>query len=296
MTVLVTGAGGQLATEMLTTAPEGRRVVALSEVELDIRDHELVRRVVRDVAPQAIVNAAAYTAVDKAETDIDLAYAVNRDGARNVAEAAAAVGAMCVHVSTDFVFDGTASIPYAPDAVPNPLSVYGASKLAGEAAVRAACPGAAIVRTAWVYAPSGKNFVATMLRLMREKGGVRVVSDQVGTPTNARGLAECCWRLIERRAAGLWHWTDAGVASWYDFAVAIAESAVERGLLKSPPTVEPIRTVDFPTPARRPGFSVLDKTSTWAMLGLRAPHWRLPLKVAIEEIAHGVTRDHAIVE
>ncbi|MFO0829776.1 MAG: dTDP-4-dehydrorhamnose reductase [Phycisphaerales bacterium] len=286
MTTLVTGAGGQLATELERSAPPGRRVVALDEQTLDIRDRDRVRRVVRDVAPQAIVNAAAYTAVDKAESQQELAFAVNRDGARHVAEAAAAVGAMLVHVSTDFVFDGEACVPYAPDAQPNPLSVYGQSKLEGDRAVRDACAGAAIVRTAWLYAASGHNFVRTMLRLMNERGAVRVVSDQIGTPTSARGLAECCWRIVERRASGLWHWTDAGVASWYDFACAIGEIGAEVGILRSPPTVEPIRTSDFPTAAKRPSYSVLDKTSTWNLLGLKAPHWRLPLRVVIEEMAH----------
>ncbi|MDZ4831193.1 MAG: dTDP-4-dehydrorhamnose reductase [Phycisphaerae bacterium] len=295
MTVLVTGAGGQLASEIERTVPEGRRVVALSEIDLDIRNREAVRTAVHDIAPSAIVNAAAYTAVDKAESEQALAFAVNRDGAAHVAEAAAAIGAMLVHVSTDFVFDGAASSPYATDAAPNPLSVYGRSKYEGDCAVRAACPGAAIVRTAWVYAATGRNFVATMLRLMEqneskkstERGAVRVVSDQIGSPTSAHGLAECCWRLIDRRAAGLWHWTDAGVASWYDFACAIGEFGVLAGLLESPPAVEPIRTVDYPTPARRPAYGVLDKTSTWNLLGLKAPHWRLPLRIAIEEMARG---------
>lgn len=296
MIAMVTGAGGQLARELVTTAPAGHRVVALGERDLDIRDRDAVRRAVRHHAPRTVINAAAYTAVDRAESERDLAYAVNRDGARHIAEASAQVGATLVHISTDFVFDGAASRPYAPEAATNPLSTYGASKLEGERAVRDECPEAVIVRTAWLYAPAGANFVATMLRLMAERGGVRVVSDQVGTPTNARGLAECCWGLAERRAAGMWHWTDAGVASWYDFAVAIAEFAVERGLLKTPPSVVPIKTEEYPTPARRPSFSVLDTSSTWSTLGVRAPHWRQPLKVAVEELAHGAARERAVAE
>lgn len=284
-TILVTGAGGQLATELVRTAPAAMNVVALSEKELDITDAAAVDRMVVRHRPQAIVNAAAYTAVDKAESEVEQAFLVNRDGAAAVAEAAERHNAFLVHVSTDFVFDGTAHAPYVPDAMPHPLSVYGASKLAGDMAVRHAAPTAAIVRTAWVYASHGRNFVHTMLRLMREKGQVRVIADQVGTPTNARGLAGCCWRLIDLRLGGLFHWTDAGVASWYDFAVAIAEIGVATGALHAMPKVEPIRTIDYPTPARRPSYSVLDKTLTWQALGLVAPHWRVPLWRTLEDLA-----------
>lgn len=285
MKILITGAGGQLATELVRTAPASVSVVALGESELDITDSARVEARVADEKPDAIVNAAAYTAVDKAETDVETAFLVNRDGARFLAEAAAKRRAHYVHISTDFIFDGASGSPYTTDAKPNPLSAYGASKLAGDVAVHRVLPTAAIIRTAWVYAVRGKSFVHTMLRLMREKGSVRVVADQVGSPTNARGLAQCCWRVLERKASGIFHWTDAGVASWYDFATAIGEIAVACGALKSPPTVEPIRTVDYPTPARRPAYSVLDKTTTWNDLGLTGEHWRLPLWRAIEEIA-----------
>jgi dTDP-4-dehydrorhamnose reductase len=285
--ILVTGAGGQLATAFAATAAAGDEIVALDEKALDLRDGEMVRARVRALRPRAIVNAAAYTAVDKAETEPALAYAVNRDGAEHLAHAAGEVGAFLVHISTDFVFDGTASRPYPTDARPAPLSVYGASKHAGDLAVRAACPDAAIIRTAWVYAANGRNFVHTMLRLMRERGAVRVVSDQIGTPTHAAGLAAACRRAIERSASGLWHWTDAGVASWYDFAEAIAELGVAHGLLATRPSVEPIRTIDYPTPAVRPTYSVLDKTSTWEALGLRAEHWRSALDRTLKEFADG---------
>lgn len=283
--VLVTGAGGQLATELVRTAPASVELVALGEADLNITDSAKVDACIERVRPDAIVNAAAYTAVDKAETDIESAFLVNRDGARFLADAAARHHAHLVHISTDFVFDGASGSPYTTDAKPNPLSVYGASKLAGDVSVQRSLPTASIIRTAWVYAVEGKNFVHTMLRLMREKGSVRVVADQVGTPTNARGLATCCWRAIERRASGTFHWTDAGVASWYDFAVAIGEIGVACGALRSAPTVEPIRTIDYPTPARRPAYSVLDKTTTWSDLGLTGQHWRVPLWQAIEEIA-----------
>jgi dTDP-4-dehydrorhamnose reductase len=283
--VLVTGAGGQLATELVRTAPAAWSVVALSERELDITDAAAVEREILRHRPHAIVNAAAYTAVDRAESEEEQAFLVNRDGPAAIAAAASRHGAFLVHVSTDFVFDGSASHPYVPEAQPHPISIYGASKLAGDMAVRHACAEAAILRTAWVYASHGRNFVHTMLKLMRERGHVRVIADQVGTPTNARGLAGCCWRLVERKLGGTYHWTDAGVASWYDFAVAIAEIGVATGVLPSMPTVEPIRTIDYPTPAKRPAYGVLDKTSTWQALGLSAPHWRVPLWRTLEEIA-----------
>jgi dTDP-4-dehydrorhamnose reductase len=285
--ILVAGAGGQLATAFVAAAAPGDEIVALDERTLDLRDGDLVRARVRAIRPTAILNAAAYTAVDKAESEPALAYAVNRDGAEHLARAAHEVGAFLVHVSTDFVFDGTASRPYPTDARAAPLSVYGASKHAGDLAVRAACPNAAIIRTAWVYAANGRNFVHTMLRLMRERGSVRVVADQIGTPTHARGLAAACRRAIELRAGGLWHWTDAGVASWYDFAEAIAELGAARGLLATRPAVEPIRTIDYPTPAVRPTYSVLDKTSTWEALRLRGEHWRVALDRTLKELADG---------
>ncbi|MDZ4755839.1 MAG: dTDP-4-dehydrorhamnose reductase [Phycisphaerae bacterium] len=286
MNIIITGAGGQLANELVATAPTDASVHALSEVDLDIRDRDRVLAAVRERMPTVIFNAAAYTAVDRAESERDLAFAVNADGARHLAEASRAVGAYLVHVSTDFVFDGASGTPCDVDATPRPLSVYGASKLAGELAVRGVDPEAAIIRTAWVYAACGKNFVHTMLRLMKERGAVRVVADQVGSPTHARGLAEACWRAFERRTAGTLHWTDAGVASWYDFAVAIAEFGCEANLLPAMPTIEPIRTVDYPTPAERPKYSVLDKSSTWDALAMRPPHWRIPLQRTIGEIAH----------
>ena len=281
MNVLITGGGGQLASELVRAAPADVRVTVLSRAQLDISDEAAVRDAAAAAGPQLIVNAAAYTAVDRAETDSDAAFAVNRDGAGNLARAAAAVGARMVHVSTDFVFDGRSAVPYLPTAATHPLGVYGASKLAGEVAVLAAAPDALIVRTAWVYAPAGKNFVTTMLRLMRERPEVRVVADQVGTPTSAATLAEALWRLADKRVSGLLHFTDAGVASWYDFAQAIAEEAHAGGLLPVLPRITPIRTEDYPTPAARPAYSVLDKSATWQALERGGVHWRTALRQAL---------------
>jgi dTDP-4-dehydrorhamnose reductase len=193
-----------------------------------------------------------------------------------------------VHVSTDFVFDGTANRPYRPDATPAPLSVYGATKLAGEMAVQKAHPSALIVRSAWIYGATGGNFVRTMLKLMATRSEVRVIADQIGTPTHAAGLARAIWALDAAQAHGIFHWTDAGVASWYDFAVAIQEEAMALGLLATAVPVIPIPTEDYPTPARRPPMSILDKSTTWAITG-PARHWRQELRLAMAEIASGAS-------
>jgi dTDP-4-dehydrorhamnose reductase len=182
------------------------------------------------------------------------------------------------------VFDGNSSRPYRPNDQVGPISVYGRSKLQGEDAVAAADPDALIVRTAWVYAAQGTNFVNTMLRLMRERDRLGIVADQIGTPTYAASLARALWTLAQAGATGIHHYTDAGVASWYDFAVAIEEEARDLGLLAQAVQVEPIATADYPTPARRPAYSVLDKSATWAALGGPAPHWRNNLRFMLREL------------
>ncbi|WP_267387593.1 dTDP-4-dehydrorhamnose reductase [Sphingomonas sp. GC_Shp_3] len=285
MKALIVGADGQLGRCLAVTAPEGVELVALERTTLDITDAASVYAVVATETPDLILNAAGYTAVDKAESDEASAYAVNAAAVGLLADAAEKHGAKLVHVSTDFVFDGQAGTPYTPSAATNPLSAYGRTKLAGE---RLAGPGALIVRTAWVYAPTGGNFVRTMLRLMRERREVRVVVDQIGTPTYAPGLAAALWAMVGQGVTGIHHYTDAGVASWYDFAVAIQEEALAAGLLSTQAPVIPIATSDFPTPAKRPSYSVLDKASTFAALGGPTPHWRTNLRTMIAEIvAHG---------
>ena len=283
MKVLVTGAEGQLGRLLVSTAPAGMQVTALSRAGLDIGDAAAVLAAVRTLAPGLIINAAAYTAVDKAESEGELAARVNALGPAHLAAAARAVGARLVHVSTDFVFDGTAGTPYRADAATHPLSVYGRTKRDGELAVLEALPEhSLIVRTAWVYAAQGRNFLLTMLRLMRERGAVRVVADQVGTPTSARPLAMALWQMAGAGVTGMHHWTDAGVASWYDFAVAIAEEAATLGLLPAGVSVTPIATADYPTPAHRPAYSVLDKSSLPA--GITPAHWRQQLRAVLKEI------------
>ena len=285
---LITGAGGQLGTELRANAPAGWQLVACDSHELDVTRPDVVARVLERERPAVVFNTAAFTAVDAAESESDRAEAVNVQGAAHVAEAATRIGARMIHLSTDFVFDGAQGHPYAPSDPPGPLGVYGRTKLAGEREVTRLSDGSAlVVRTAWVYSAHGRNFVLTMLRLMRERESLAVVCDQIGTPTWARRLAEALWQaaaLPELR--GIHHWTDAGVASWYDFAEAIQEEALVLGLLRRPVTIRPIRTGEHPTAARRPCFSVLDNTATWAALGAPARHWRVNLRLMLQGLAH----------
>jgi len=283
--VLITGANGQVGRMLLETQPADATVIACTHADLDIAAVDSVHECIERYRPDTIINAAAYTAVDKAESEPAAARGVNTEGPRHLASAAERHGARLIHISTDFVFDGAASTPYLPDCATNPLGVYGRTKRDGELAVREALPQrSVIVRTAWVYAATGANFVRTMLRLMRANGAVSVVADQVGTPTAARPLAEALWKIaIDPGVAGIHHWTDAGVASWYDFAVAIAEEGAGLGLVPAEVTVAPITTADYPTPARRPSYSVLDKRSL-ASLGLAPIHWRKRLRSVLKEI------------
>lgn len=279
MKALVTGVNGQLGKALLATAPEGWTCVSLDRATLDLADPDAIARAVASHEPDLVLNAAAYTAVDRAESEPDLAQAINAGAPGAFAKALGSAGRL-VQVSTDFVFDGASGRAYQPGDTRNPQSVYGASKAAGE---DAAGSDAIIVRTSWVYAAGGANFVRTMLRLMRERETLSVVADQIGSPTWATGLAQTLWGLAVRDVPGTYHHRDSGVASWYDFAVAIAEEAHALGLIARIPTIIPIATADYPTPAQRPPFSVLDVNATRAALGDGHVHWRANLKTMLEE-------------
>jgi dTDP-4-dehydrorhamnose reductase len=285
---LVFGGQGQLGRALAETSGAGWRVAAVDLPEVDITSAPAAQLAVEAHHPALVINAAAYTAVDGAEQEPERAAVVNGVGAGHIAAAAAASGSRQIYISTDFVFDGRQGRPYAPTDPPAPLNVYGATKLDGERRVEQASGGAAlIVRTAWLYGAHGSNFVLTMLRLLETRRSVQVVADQVGTPTWARSLARAIWAAAELPALrGVHHWTDAGVASWYDFAVAIREEASALHLLQRPADVLPITTLEYPTPARRPSFSVLAKEQTWAALGFRPDHWRVSLRRMLEEL-HG---------
>jgi dTDP-4-dehydrorhamnose reductase len=286
MKVLITGKGGQLAWELEQLAPETCDVMSVGIAELDITNEKLVSDFIAEQKPDLVINAAAYTAVDQAEKDVDIAYAVNELGVKYVAQACKKIGARILHISTDFIFDGTFTSPYQTDAKPNPLNVYGASKLAGDIALNEMLPEASvIVRTAWVYSANGNNFVKSMLRLMQEKPQLGIIYDQVGTPTWAKGLAQWLWIIAGKpEVTGTYHWTDAGVASWYDFAIAIQELGLEKGLLNNAIPVLPIPTSAYPTPAKRPAFSVIDKSSAEVVSGLNTTHWRKQLSSMMDEI------------
>ena len=284
-TVLITGAGGQLGYELQRCVPENFSCVALGRSDLDITDASSIQAAIEQHRPTAVINAAAYTAVDKAESEEEVANQANALAPGLLSTACAAEDIRFIHVSTDFVFDGSASEPIPPDAEPSPLGAYGRSKLAGEHAVVAANAAAVIVRTGWVYSAHGGNFVKTMLRLMNERDELAVVSDQVGTPTWAAGLAEALWRLVGRsELSGVYHWSDAGVCSWYDFAVAIEEEGRAQSLLSAPTAVRPIAAIDYPTPAKRPAYSVLDKRTSWQDLALAPQHWRAQLRRMLSEL------------
>lgn len=290
MKALITGAGGQLGRALAASVPPGWECAALDRAGCDLASEPAIRAAVAAHRPDVVLNAAAYTAVDRAESEEALATAINGTAPGILRDALAGHGGRLVHVSTDFVFDGTSSRAYCPADPRQPLSAYGRSKAAGEIA---AGPDALVVRTSWVYAAGGANFVRTMLRLMRERDEVRVVADQIGAPTWATGLAETLWALALKGTTGILHHRDAGVASWYDFAVAVQEEALGLGLLDRQVPVIPISTADYPTPAHRPAFSLLNDTATRAVLGdspacARPPHWRVNLRrMLIEEKALG---------
>jgi dTDP-4-dehydrorhamnose reductase len=282
MRVLITGANGQLGGALQRLAPPWAELNAIDADDCDFTEVSMLRARLTVEAPDVILNAAAYTAVDKAEGNEGLARAINAEAVEAMVEAMAATGGKVVHVSTDFVFDGNATRPYHPDDVRNPLSVYGRTKADGEDHLR---PKDLLVRTAWVYEAGGTNFVRTMIRLMNERDELAVVADQIGAPTWASGLARTIWALVEKGATGTFHHCDDGAISWYEFAVAVAEEAHALGLVARIPTIRPITTAEYPTPAQRPAYSLLDCSDTRAFLGDASVPWRDNLRLMLKEEA-----------
>jgi dTDP-4-dehydrorhamnose reductase len=282
---LVTGANGQLGKALVSAAPAGAVLKSLTHAELDIAEPAAVEASLRDFQANLVLNAAAFTAVDEAERQPDAAARANALGPAVLARACASRGAWLCHVSTDYVFDGAQGRPYDTSAQPHPLSVYGRTKLEGESAIRQQLPqGSTVVRASWLYSARG-GFAARMLALMASRPQLSMVADQVGVPTSASGLAQVLWSMSARRTPGLWHWSDSGVASWYDFAVAIAEIAVELKLLPAAPAITPITSAEYRCAAARPPYSLLDKRATEKLLGITAPHWRRALRATLEELA-----------
>lgn len=275
MKVLITGAKGQLGRALIQSAPPGLELFTADRFALDLANGDALRRAVLQVRPDLVINAAAYTAVDRAESEPELAFAINAKAVGVIAAAVEEIGGTLVQISTDFVFDGNTARPYVPSDARSPLSIYGSSKAAGE---DAAGTNAVVVRTQWVHGAGGVNFVSTMLRLMGTSEEVRVVADQVGAPTWTVSLVKVIWKLGMQGMTGPWHWTDAGVASWYDYAVAIQEEALALGLLGRPVRVVPVSTKDYPMRAKRPAYALLNSFATREALGLPGVHWRHNLR------------------
>lgn len=293
MKILVTGAGGQLGVDLVPMLKKaGYEVLAFGSRELDITDAASLKKAVEDHGPAVLVNCGAYTKVDLAEKERVKAYAVNRDGAANLAAAAALSGATLVHISTDFVFDGTTPAPYSEDSPTNPLSVYGDSKLKGEEEIAKKLEEHVIIRTSWLYGSGGGNFVKTILRLAGEKETLRIIYDQTGTPTWTVDLAGAVVSVVDKLGSGakdygVYHYSNEGVASWYDFALSAVEEAEGLGAVLKCSRIEPIRTAEYPTPAKRPAYSVLDKKKIKSVFALEVPHWRGSLKRMLKELYGG---------
>jgi dTDP-4-dehydrorhamnose reductase len=298
MKIIITGSSGQLGTDTLAELIlRGHSPVALTSEELDITDADAVASRIKAEAPDVIVNCAGYTAVDKAESNIARAYSVNSDGVRNLAIAAKEAEAVIIHISTDFVFDGKSKVPYVEDSATAPLGVYGSSKLEGEKALSEALSEHIIIRTSWLYAAHGNNFVRKMLKLSREREHLKVVSDQLGSPTWSVDLARAISVILSKVEAvrsgkedvkiwGTYGYSNRGVASWYDLATAAIKEARATALgvgiiCKS---IEPIPTAEYPTPATRPAYSVLDTKKIERVFGVAVPEWKESLREMIKEV------------
>ena len=287
MNIVVIGKSGQLAFELSRELQNcENKVTFLGRDDIDITSASAVKEKLSPLSADVLINASAYTAVDKAEEDTEACNAINTFAVENLAKFCKANGAFMVHVSTDYVFNGHKGSPYLPDDPIEPQGAYGKSKAEGEKALLEILPDdSCLIRTAWVYSSHGNNFVKTMLRLMGDKPQLTVIDDQIGTPTWAKGLAEACVSAAGNRIAGVYHWTDEGVASWYDFALAIQELGIEKGLLNEVIPVLPIPSRRYPTPAKRPHYSVLDKqTAREAFSSCKHTHWRKQLADMLDEL------------
>ncbi|MEH1842479.1 MAG: dTDP-4-dehydrorhamnose reductase [Nostoc sp.] len=285
--ILLIGSNGQVGKELQQILPSYGDIISVERPTVDLAQPDTLRKVIRSKQPQIIINAAAYTAVDKAESEPELASAINAIAPLIIAQESQKLGALLIHISTDYVFDGNGYRPYQESDPTNPLSVYGKTKLAGEKAIQETCAYHLILRTAWVYGTFGKNnFVKTMLRLGAERQEIRVVTDQIGSPTWAQDIATVIAQMIPQltlKISGSYHYTNSGIASWYDFAVAIFEEAQQLGFPLKVERIIPITTAEYPTPARRPAYSVLACGKISAILGTYPPHWRQRLRQMLQD-------------
>ncbi len=280
MKIIVIGKSGQLAWELNQLSTHEQEIVCLGRDDIIVQDVSAIVDSLKKHNAEGVINASAYTEVDKAESNVESAYALNAKAVGNLAQACKTLSVPFVHISTDFVFHGNKGAPYLPGDEINPLGVYGASKAQGEQLIADIYPEhSTIIRTSWVYSTHGNNFVKTMLNLMESKPELGVISDQISSPTYAKGLAKACTASLTNKVIGVHHYTDTGVASWFDFAVAIQNIALELGLLDKKIVIKPINTSQYPTPAQRPHYSVLDKSSLVQVLpDLKLTHWQEQLK------------------
>ncbi|MCC5620840.1 dTDP-4-dehydrorhamnose reductase [Nostoc sp. CHAB 5715] len=291
--ILLIGSNGQVGKELQQILPSYGNLISVERPTVDLAQPDTLRNILRLKQPQIIINAAAYTAVDKAESEPELASAINAIAPLIIAQESQKLGAFLIHISTDYVFDGNRYRPYQETDATNPLSIYGKTKLAGEEAIRETCAHHLILRTAWVYGTFGKsNFVKTMLRLGAERQEIRVVADQIGSPTWAQDIATVIAQIIPQltpEIRGSYHYTNSGIASWYDFAVAIFEEAQQLGFPLKVERIVPITTAEYPTPARRPAYSVLACGKISAISKTHPPHWRQRLRQMLKDlkIGHG---------
>ncbi|MBF2014649.1 MAG: dTDP-4-dehydrorhamnose reductase [Rivularia sp. T60_A2020_040] len=284
--ILLIGCKGQVGTQLQKIFQTSSNLTALARPLIELAQPETLRDLIREKQPEIIINAAAYTAVDKAESEPELAHTINSLAPEILAQEAEKLRACLIHISTDYVFDGKSSLPYQENHPTNPLSVYGRTKLAGEEAIRSNCSNHFILRTAWVYGSFGKsNFVKTMLRLGSQKPELRVVNDQIGSPTWAKNIAQTIAALVNSpQKTGTYHYTNSGVASWYDFAIAIFEEARQLGFPLKVERVIPITTKEYPTPATRPNYSVLNCGKISTVMESYPPHWRQSLREMLQEV------------
>ena len=295
--ILLTGVNGQVGHALLPKLSH-YQVVALSRSELDLSNQDEIRRVLREIKPNLIINPAAYTAVDKAESEPEVAYAINAESARTLAEEAAKLGAALMHFSTDYVYDGKKSAPYVETDATNPMGVYAKSKLAGEEAIRAVGLPHLILRTSWVYGAYGKNFLKTIVRLASERDSLRIVADQIGAPTSSESIADAILKLVEHwqpaqeNQSGIYHFTNTGSTSWHGFACEIVNEYHKLGIAPALKTrvenIAAITTADYPTPAARPANSRLDNTKLKQTFRIELPTWQQALHDVMQSLKEGL--------
>ena len=294
MRILISGINGQLGQALIKKEREDFEVMGLGKDQFNLENFEGCKKLISNYQPDWIINSAAYTAVDQAETHKSKAYLVNSYGVENIVKSISEYGGKFLHISTDFVFDGKETKPYLPSDKCNPVNVYGASKLKGEQLLKK-YKNTIILRTSWLYGPKGHNFCLTMLKLHKKfsenNSSFKVISDQIGCPTSTEDLANICWKFVdkcnsEKFSTQIYHWSNSGIATWYDFAVAIGELGSEYGLIKKPAKIIPISTKEYKTDARRPKFSLMDCNKTKEFLNVNQNHWRDSLREVISSISH----------